>query len=678
MDALILLLNNGHNPFMGQGGLGYNPKLKMYGHGGLGYKPPIIGGQLELVSYEGDSPSILTNWEGKESNYKLVPSVPISFLVSAYNNPNATEDDKQVILKTYLDKKESDDKFNSKQQKFISTIIDKKEKQKIEKQLSEWNKKNSIEIGKKISQLGKKKQPEPESEEEEEEIEADDPEELEALLLGTEEKIGSTSSIIVLENQVRNLKEQQNKQYNKIRLFEKSKPQEAINLRKEVNLLQKDIIAREQAIEIIKNPQQFLQYKVSVSFTPEELQLLNNLEFDKKDFDKSDKNLIKYFNDNNYLVEDLKNNPSLNQLVYIPAYMKKTVLKATGEEAGKSLESNISVPIKDIKSPSDIQKKIGFEITKERGSLIISNDELLKSKKYKGFKQFCYDNVDNINHFFIECKKYDGKESFKDLYDEYVEQYNNFYLKFREQIDMDKKLLDEFEIYFDNYKTISKESKYVEILNNYDIKSKSELKEYISTLKKSINETLNSVKTNGDFDENKFKLKFYKECSYSGITIGINKFPKPSNWKGVDSANDEECFNEIKKNRGTHYDVQVDKTGNNFGYINNIVYESFGTGTKASKAEADNKNKIIQECYDFKNSYYGLIFNIACDDSMITFDYTNFMRDKVGKYEDITNIFRGNFSFYSMGGNTSTKYDSVVIPIDCFVPVNLKKVYGNL
>ena len=63
---------------------------------------------------------------------------------------------------------------------------------------------------------------------------------------------------------------------------------------------------------------------------------------------------------------------------------------------------------------------------------------------------------------------------------------------------------------------------------------------------------------------------------------------------------------------------------------------------------------------------------------MITFNYSNFMREKVGKYEDITNIFRGNFSFYSMGGNTSTKYDSVVIPIDCFVPVNLKKVYGNL
>jgi len=63
---------------------------------------------------------------------------------------------------------------------------------------------------------------------------------------------------------------------------------------------------------------------------------------------------------------------------------------------------------------------------------------------------------------------------------------------------------------------------------------------------------------------------------------------------------------------------------------------------------------------------------------MITFNYTNFMREKVGKYEDITNIFRGNFSFYSMGSSTTTKYDSVVIPIDCFVPINLKNIYGNL
>lgn len=599
MDALILLINNGHNPFTGQGGLGYKPNIEMYGYGGLGYKLPIHGGS------------------GKASSTTLIKKAPMSVA-------NIDEDEDELV--EYEEPEEE------------------------------------VEV----------EQPEEEEIVEQE----DDPEELQALLLGTEEKIGSVSGVLVLENQVKNLKEQQNKQYNKIRLFETSNPTKTIELRKEVNLLQKDIVAREQAIEIIRNPQRFLQYKVAISFTPEELRELNLINFDNKDFDKSNKKLIKYFNDNNYLVEDLNNSPNIKDLVYIPAFMKKTILKPTGEEAGKSFETNISVPILNLSMPTKIQKKIGKAITNESGSLIISNDELLKSKKYKGYKQFCYDNVDNINHWFIECKKYDGKESFKNLYDEYVKQYNDFYLKFLKEIEDDKTSIQLLEQGYEDFDQSKEET--IELLEMFDLNSKKELKALLKTYNKSLSDRLESVKTNGVFDENKFKLKFYKETAYAGITIGINKFPKPSDWSGVNSANDEECFNEIKKNRGTHYDVQVDKTGNNFGYISNIKYESFGVGTKASILETKNKNKVIQECYDFENNYYGLIFNIACDDAMITFNYTNFMREKIGKYEDITNIFRGNFSFYSMGASTTTKYDSVVIPIDCFVPINLKNIYGNL
>jgi len=398
MDALILLINNGHNPFTGQGGLGYKPNIEMYGKGGLGYKPPIFGG----------------------SGKALVKKVPMTVA-------NIDEDEDEDELVEYEEPEE--------------------EIEEIE-------------------------QPEEEIIEQE-----DDPEELQALLLGTEEKIGSVSGVLVLENQVRNLKEKQNKQYNKIRLFETSNPIKAIELRKEVNLLQKDIVAREQAIEIIRNPQRFLQYKVALSFTPEQLRELNLLNFDKKDFDKSNKKLIKYFNDNNYLVEDLNNSPNIKDLVYIPAFMKKTILKPTGEEAGKSFETNISVPILNLTIPTKIQKKMGKAITNETGSLIISNDELLKSKKYKGYKQFCYDNVDNINHWFIECKKYDGKESFKNLYDEYVEQYNNYYLLFLQQIEKDKNLIQLIEIQLDEFDINDEDI--IELMEMLEVKSKKELKKKI-------------------------------------------------------------------------------------------------------------------------------------------------------------------------------------------------------
>ena len=364
----------------------------------------------------------------------------------------------------------------------------------------------------------------------------------------------------------------------------------------------------------------------------------------------------------------------MKSLVYTPAYMKKSILKPTGDEAGKSLENNISVPIKNIKSPTAIQKKIGQAITGKVGSLIESMDEILKSLKYKGYKQFCIDNIDRVNECFIECKKYDSKESFKELYDKYVDEYNNFYLNFRQSISNLKKDIIDIDSFIELYNLGDNIN---EGLKKYNVKNIKELKAEKETLDLYIEGLIDKVSTNKEFDESKFKLKFYQEYAYTGITIGINKFPKPINWSNYNSANDEDCFNEIKKNRGTHYDIQVEKEGEFLGYINNIVYETFGAGTKASKAEAENKNKILKEIAQFGDLVYSLIFNIACDDALITFNYTEFMQ-KLGRYEDITNLFRGNFSFYSLGGNTSAKYDSVIIPIDCFVPINLKQVYGEL
>ena len=197
---------------------------------------------------------------------------------------------------------------------------------------------------------------------------------------------------------------------------------------------------------------------------------------------------------------------------------------------------------------------------------------------------------------------------------------------------------------------------------------------------KRLNATIGEISSDGKFDEEKFRKKFYREATYSGITIGINKFPPPKEWAGLGkSANTKTCFDEIKLNRMTQYDIQAETKGKNFGYIKNLEYKTKADPSsktyKKSVDEEKQKNKIINEVTKIKDNYYGLIFNIACKDALITFNYTDYLRNKVGKYEDITNLFRGNFSFYSIGGKNVIKYDSVVVPIDCFKPVKLNNVY---
>ena len=209
-----------------------------------------------------------------------------------------------------------------------------------------------------------------------------------------------------------------------------------------------------------------------------------------------------------------------------------------------------------------------------------------------------------------------------------------------------------------------------EALKGFGVSNIDELKEELDTTKKALKNLLGSIQTKGKFDENKFKLYFYRNVNYPGITIGINKFPKPEKYAGIiKSPNSELCFDEIKKNRQTSYDIKAIRKGKNFGYIDNIVYEG--------KANNETKNKIIQKVTDFNNKMYSLLFAIATDDALLKFNYTDFLRNRIGKYEDITNIFRGAYNYYSAGAGAGpdVRYDSVVIPIDCFMPVNLKEVY---
>jgi hypothetical protein len=112
MDAIILLINNGYNPFTGQGGLGYKPP-KFYGHGGLGYKPPfegrIHGGQFELVKYNPESKrnDLTISYGGKPpETYELMSTQPTGFLWDAYLSPETSIDDKSIIISTIEKRKQ--------------------------------------------------------------------------------------------------------------------------------------------------------------------------------------------------------------------------------------------------------------------------------------------------------------------------------------------------------------------------------------------------------------------------------------------------------------------------------------------------------------------------------------------------------------------------------------------
>jgi len=143
MDLLHLILNNGYSP------------NQISGYGGLGYKPPIFGGELGIVRYdENNKPVVSTTYNGKLADYGLTIRNPIEFIIGAYNDPRATQDDRDVILDNFLKKKEATTNFQEKENTLLSSITDKAEKKRIQKLLNEMNKQNSIEVGNRIKNLG--------------------------------------------------------------------------------------------------------------------------------------------------------------------------------------------------------------------------------------------------------------------------------------------------------------------------------------------------------------------------------------------------------------------------------------------------------------------------------------------------------------------------------------------
>ena len=99
MDAIILLINNGYNPFTGQGGLGYKPPIE----------GRIHGGQFELVKYNPESKrnDLTISYGGKPAEtYELMSTQPTGFLWDAYLSPETSIDDKTIIINTIEKRKQ--------------------------------------------------------------------------------------------------------------------------------------------------------------------------------------------------------------------------------------------------------------------------------------------------------------------------------------------------------------------------------------------------------------------------------------------------------------------------------------------------------------------------------------------------------------------------------------------
>ena len=734
MDILHLILNNGYNPYL------------IHGYGGLGYVPPdikgdgLFGNLVEYNKADKVSEIKLPNEETGEDEIYPIPEQPTSFLWDVILHEDSNNYDKSVLFTNLQERqRKQEQKYNLEFNNYIKHFP-KEEQERLREINDRVNdlryykspaykvlfpkiKKSAQKIQEDLENI--KKPPKEEEEEEEEEVgEEEEEEDLSdneinpvdeyELQLNQE----AVTSIQKLEKEIETYKKiakDLTKEYEKAIILKNTTDALVIRDLRDENA--REIDTRQRMIELYKNPDIYVQHKTVYELTPEEKETLNNTELDIDEFPEEIVEdygkTIEDLNNTDELMKPLAQTPELKNCIVLPTKMKETILKSTGEGAGKSLETHISTPLARINKPTHEEKELGEQITGYEGSIIASLDEILLKKKYSGASNFCYDNIDTVNNCIVECKKYDAYYTFEELYNKFVDEYNAYYLKFREKIDTLKTYIietdEKIDNLNDNYNKLEKSktifntiiSKYnnnenvANYLTKFNVKNIKELKQQIKNIdndltnitnereevfndlefaKENLKYNLESVTLDGEFNEDLFKRKFYKEYDYTGITLGINKFPKPTKWAGLDSANNERCFNEIKNNRKTAYDIDVIKEGKYKGHINNIKYVPRGEKISVTTAlDASNKNKTLQEVFDFKENNYELIFLIACDDALLVFDYTKLIND-LPEYEDITNLFRGVLTKYDKEG---IKYDSVVIPMDCFKAVNLKDVYGD-
>ena len=694
MDFLEFI-NNGYSPYY------------IFGNGGLGYKPPIIGSGT-LISEADEEGKFTANvpYQGKETDYTFSRKAPLDFLWSVYYNPNADEEDKELIKEILNERLEKNpNKFMETSNEYLNSLPKKEQKKQQVEILDFYSNKVNKEadqimdavqgmkkLGNKIIKQEEEEQEEQEDEEQEEADEEGSVITLEGSDIDEEEEELKEITLKDVRDNIKRLTElKDNKLKEAQKLANIGKKKDAVLIEEEQEKTQKELEDYEELykrlttqIDLLYKPVR--KYDIS-HLSEEDQKEIRELELDANEFKNLGVKNVKTIEQINQY-EEIATPDDLTHGVpaYSETFMKETIFNKHGEklDAGAVLEKNIS---------GVENQKLAEAITGEDGSIISwSNEELIKpvvinGKTYKisegQASKFCYDNFDNENYNLIECKKYDGVENFEKLVKEYTETYNNFFVIYKKEIEdtkIDIEILNEIITETEKANKKGKQIKedfFDEDTEKYKGMSLKELKKSRDDLVKGLDEEISLATTNGKFDEDKFKLLFYKRSRYPGITMKITKFPD-SGVEYIDFNNENQVYkcpnskSYYKKlaDRGRRlFSIEASKDPNQIGRVSNI--------SSGSKSTGQDINKVLDSKFKFKEkgkpkNNYDIIFSVATDDALLKFNYSDFVKKRIGSNQFVANFFRGTYSFY----NKEPLLDSVLIPLDCFVPIKLSEVYN--
>jgi hypothetical protein len=627
MDALILLINNGHNPFTGQGGLGYKPKIEMYGYGGLGYKLPIHGGS------------------GKAPSTTLIKKAPMTVAnIDEDEDEEDEEDDDEEEEEELVEYEEpEEDKITTEAleedvQK-LTTLLEKREndlmalirRRKPINEITTFKTSNE----KLNDELKIKK---------------------EAL-----EKLKSEDKIIHSVKKTYSFKAYDNETLTKLNAikFDGS----------EIDFIDEDL---EGVLEKFNNKQLVVYEKPQFTYQQSTMKttILKQIPISI----------------GNLLLKDIpatSYNSSGTPFEVRTTIPQSCIITKKNKKTGLITSQSISFPEIEIPENKKEKEKMNISIQESKvflkecqgvcdsilgkeGAIIEWNNNLLKTFGFEGINSFCIDTCCRVGNekMFIECKKYDASYSLTELVEQYTDMFNGYYLQYKDDLDKKIEIIKKIKNVLKLYKK-TKNKSVLEMLKEYG-STIEEIKEKLKEEEEEFENMLDDVQTNNKFDMFKMEMLFWKHTPYPSIPMGLNKFfSAQDDIDLVNSPNNNQEVNVLIKNRKTAYDIVPNKTnGVNLGKIKNIIQN-----TKTNSIE---QNAILQTVYQFdKGSQYDLAFNIAFDDGVGFYNHSDFLR-KIGKYIDVYNLFRGVYSMYD--GNTGKKsdYDSVAIPISLLTSINLK------
>lgn len=612
MDAIILLINNGYNPFTGQGGLGYKPPigygLDFKGRGGLGYKLPKFYGR----GLEDD--------EKLENELQLItmPKKETIIQPNIINEPpeQQIENEQLTVLPNPIDtvaKPKISKKQNELIREYSTFINDEKNKDSLinRRFLHERtkNSNNDTNLRRALIEVINKgldlivKNPTVNTNKINDSITNYVSELNELVLKGNKYKIENNQLVEVIEEKtigefestkystsVAKARDIVNKYWKKGtgQEIKKTIINEDSNYEKKINKYIREIKQKENEIlnNIIPEP----EYKKAETFAQK---------FPDRTLGYAYMDTIKVGNKNIFIGRNINETNKLKENAY--------------NDSGKPAEFSIC----GINNP--LAKKI-FNVNNPNVQITdYIVDDIFKRQGLDSDigKQFCIDNVDTTNNFFSESKDYKG-------------------LNYKTGFELNAQLK---EVYYD------------ELINELDVLLESYLDENNEDEKEALLNDIKAYKATLT-DKDEFDKDFYKNRHYIGIGVTMNKFNKieiPEDYDYDDSPSNEKQMTRVMNSQGQRFiPVMEDR------YIVKILRKR----GKTNKEEADffdiNFNKEV-----IKNpmKYY-----ITTNFSKVlgTYNYTD---DDLVENDFILGTYK---TAYPEDDRTGAHYNGVLIPIEKF------------